>query len=209
MNQELVGGKYNSKIVITEKAGKIVSSEIVYSKEGIEHRGYYDSNFKNALEWIRLNTPENATFLCWWDYGHMIVGYAEKEAIIKNPSEEALVSIANPELIKEFDPNEKLVEVAKALTATDVNFTKSIMKKCNANYILVTPVDGDGKAVWIFRFAGLNSTDYMASPSLIFNDENYTELGKQTLIYKMLSNSNLEGFTLIYSDYYVKIFKSY
>lgn len=208
VKEESIGGKYNARIVITEKAGEIVGGNIVYTKEGIEHKGYYGFEFKNALEWTKANTPENATFLSWWDYGHMISGYAGREAIIKNPSQEALESVANPKDILEFDPHERLVEVAKALTATDVNFTKSIMSKYNANYIFITLADGDGKALWLFRYAELKSTDYMSPSSSTFNSKDYTELGKQTLLYKLLSNSYLERFTLVYSDENVKIFKS-
>ncbi|RLE62706.1 MAG: hypothetical protein DRN53_03490 [Thermoprotei archaeon] len=39
---------------------------------------------RKALEWIKINTPEDSIFLSWWDYGHMIKSYAERHVVIRN-----------------------------------------------------------------------------------------------------------------------------
>jgi hypothetical protein len=31
----------------------------------VEHEGYYNEYLRNALDWIKTNTPENAVFLDW------------------------------------------------------------------------------------------------------------------------------------------------
>jgi asparagine N-glycosylation enzyme membrane subunit Stt3 len=218
VKEEVIGGKYNAKLIVEGK-GKDVRGlefeygEIVYTKDGIEHRGYYNSYLKKALNWIKANTPENSTFLCWWEYGHMIVGYAERESVIKNPSAEALIYLTDKSKIKELDPNEKIVDVARALTTTDENTTKAVMEKYGASYILVTLVDGSPYGYWIFKLAGLNHTDYFRPVSpfgeglILFRSEDYTELGKQTIIYKLLTDANMQFLHVVYSDEMVKIFK--
>lgn len=158
---EYVGGKYECKIGITgEDSRGFEIGKLFYIKDGVEHEGYFNAYLRKALNWIKGNTPESAIFLNWWDYGHMIVGYAERESVIKNPSQEALISVKDTSQFKELDPHEMIVDVAKALTTTDENETLEIMRKNNATYILVTAEDGKEKAYWIFRFAGLNFTNY-------------------------------------------------
>lgn len=213
--EEAIGGKYNAKLIIEGNDTRgFEYGFIVYTVGGVEHRGFYNSYLKNALDWIKTNTPENSTFLCWWDHGHMICGYAERESIVKNPSKEALVSVADKykSTIKEFDPHEKILDVAYALTTTNENITKEIMEKYDAKYLLITTEDGGGKAPWIFHFAGLNYTNYYRPTfdfegGLVFRSKDYTELGKQTMIFKLLTNTNMQFFNIVYSDENVKIFK--
>jgi asparagine N-glycosylation enzyme membrane subunit Stt3 len=208
LEEKLIGGKYNAKVVIMGLDDRgFIGGEIVYTKDGIEHRGFYSSFLNNSLIWIKANTPEDCVFLNWWDYGHMIVGYAERETIIRNPSKEALNSVSAPDKITEFDSHEKLVDVANALTTTDLNLTKSIMKRYGATYILITTEDGGTKVPWLYQFAGLNYTQYVKPSSLTFNPQDYTDLGKQTMIYKLSNSTNIEGFTQVYSYEDVKIFK--
>jgi len=173
LKEEVVGGTYNVKLIIEGNDTRgFEYGYIVYTKGGVEHIGYYNSYLRNALDWIKTNTPENSTFLCWWDYGHMICGYAERESIVKNPSKEALVSVADKykPTIKELDPHEKILDVAHALTTTNENVIKEIMEKYDANYILLTTEDGGGKAPWIFHFAELNYTNYY-KPTPPFDSE--------------------------------------
>jgi asparagine N-glycosylation enzyme membrane subunit Stt3 len=156
-----------------------------------------------------VNTPEDAIFLNWWDYGHMIVGYTGRETIIKNPSKEALDSVSAPDKITEFDSNEKLVDVAKAFTTIDPKSTRSIMNKYNATYVLITIENGGIKAPWLYQFSGLNFTHYIEPSSLTFDPKEYTALGQQTIMFRLLNNTSIEGFTQVYSDDDVKIFKLY
>jgi hypothetical protein len=202
---EYIGGKYQSKIEITEQDPRGFGvGYIYYVKDGAEHRGYWGDNMRKTLDWIKNNTPANAVFLNWWDYGHMIVGYAEREAISKNPSTEALISVRNPSEFKEFDNHTIVSDVAKALTTTDEHETLETMNKYNATYILLATDDGRGKAGWLFQFAGRNSTDYINASwqgtNLPFDPNQYNELGKQTVLCRMLTNSQIQGLTQVYTD---------
>jgi len=140
----------------------------------------------------------------------MIYGYAERESIVKNPSKEALVSVADKSTIKEFDLHGKILDIAHALTTTNESTTKEIMEKYDAKYLLITTEDGGGKAPWIFQFAGLNYTDYYqptfdSEGAIVFRSKDYTELGKQTMIFKLLTNTNMQFFRIVHSDGNVKI----
>ena len=81
---ENVGGKYNATISFREDYTKIG-----YTDEDEEHSEmYFKVEMRDGLDWIKTNTPENTTFLCWWDYGHMIKDYSERDVVVRNPLEE-------------------------------------------------------------------------------------------------------------------------
>lgn len=209
VQKEVLGGKYNATILIKSVYLDFDVGEILYTVEGVEHRGFYGAYFRDALEWIKVHTAENASFLNWWDYGHMIFGYGERDTIIKNPSQEALDSVVNPDDFRNLEPHVKLVEVASALTTTEVNLTKSIMDTYDATYIILSTEDGGFKTVPIFTYSGLTVEDYVQPPPYpdTFKSGDYTSLGKDTILYKLLDNNEVEGLTQVYSDEIVKIFK--
>jgi hypothetical protein len=116
IREETKGGKYQARIEISGEWQQSEVGEIIYVKDGETFTGYFDSGFEDALNWIQKTTSEDTIFLNWWDYGHMIIGYAERETVCKGPSEEALESVADQSSIKEFEPHEKIVDVAQAMT---------------------------------------------------------------------------------------------
>jgi len=209
---EYVGGKYQCRIEITGQDPRgFKVGRIFYVKDGVEHRGYWGENMRNTLDWIRNNTPGNAVFLNWWDYGHMIVGYAERESVSKNPSQEALISVSDPSDFPELDSHTIIVNVAKALTTTYENETLATMSKYNATYILVAADDGKGKAGWLFNFAGLNHSAYYnyswQPTNLPFDANQYDELGRQTVFCRILTNAQIYGLTQVYANENFTIYK--
>jgi asparagine N-glycosylation enzyme membrane subunit Stt3 len=201
---EEIGGKYN--VVINYwKDGHLTMK---YTDETGEHLGHFLLNMNDSLDWIKTNTPEDTVFLCWWDYGHMIEGYAEREAVIKNPSEELLKSVVYPDEIKEFDSHERVVDVATALCATDADETLQTMQKYGASYVLVHTGDlRKGIAHWIFWTAGLDTTEYGLTFDSQTGDLDYTEKAKETLMIQLLENRDVEKLVLIYEDTNVKIYE--
>lgn len=198
-NIENIGGKYNA--VVTHWTDRI---QLSYTDESGHHvSSYFDDNMKAGLNWINSSTPENATILCWWDYGHMIKAVGERNVIVRNPSHEINNSIADTSGIKEFDPNEKILDVAIAFTTVNQTETAQIMAKYNATYIMI----GQGdlvKSIWMFKAVGLNYTDYVANQG---SSLSFTNLGENTLIARLLDNRNTGPFTLLYQDQQMKIYK--
>ncbi len=196
---ENIGGKYNA--VVTHWADH---NQLTYTDESGNHiSNYFDDNMKPGLNWINSSTPENATFLCWWDYGHMIKAVGERNVVVRNPSHEILNSVADPSAIKEFDSNQKIVDVATAFTTDNQTETAQIMAKYNATYIMIGQ-DDLVKSIWMFKAVGLNYTDYVANQG---SSLSFTNLGENTMIARLLDNRNTGPFTLLYQDQQMKIYK--
>ncbi len=197
-NVEQIGGKYNATISLWEGYG-----EIEYTDENGKHSEmYFNLEMRNGSDWIRTNTAENATFLCWWDYGHMIKGYAERNVVVRNPSEEIKESVGDPSSITEFDPHERILDVATAFATSNYTEMLRIVEKYNVTHILVCS-DDLIKAPWIYQIAGLEWQDHLASQDSI---SEFTDAGKQTMIARLLENRDT-GFTLIYEDEEIKVYE--
>ena len=178
-----------------------------YFKDGKNYtQCYSDQESIDALNWIKENTLENVTFLCWWDYGHMIVGIAERETIVIGPSQETLYLVANPELQPgELSDHATLVDVANALSTSNETETVETMEKYSADYIYVSDTD-QVKCWWFFNVSGREPSQYISKRTS--EEVSFTNEGKAALIYKLLFNEeSLSNFTLIYEDEYVKIYK--
>jgi hypothetical protein len=78
------------------------------------------------------------------------------------------------------------------------------MDEYNATYVLVAAIDGKGKVGWLFNFAGRNFTDYYNSSwiptKLPFDANMYNELGKQMVLCRILSNTQIPALTRVHSD---------
>jgi asparagine N-glycosylation enzyme membrane subunit Stt3 len=193
---DTIGGRYNAVVTYWTD-----HSQLVYTDEAGQHTlQFFDHNMKTGLLWINSSTPENTTFLCWWDYGHMVKAVGERNVVVRNPSEEILNSVGDQSSIKEFDPNSKILDTATALTTTDPAETLQIMEKYNATHIMVEKDDAT-KAIWMFRIAGIDEADYVTT-------EGFTDLGNNSMIARFLDNRDTGGFTQVYSDEYMKIYQA-
>jgi Uncharacterized membrane protein len=191
-----IGGRYNA--VVTHYTDR---TEFTYTDEAGQHTlQYFDDSMKPGLLWINSSTPMDATILCWWDYGHMVKGVGERNVVVRNPSQEILNSVGDPSSIKEFDPNQKILDAATAYTTSNSSRTLQIMEKYNTSYIMVGKDDA-AKAVWMYRIAGLNETNYVTG-------QGFTDLGSGTMIARLLDNRDTGGFTQVYSDEYMKIYRA-
>ena len=193
-----VGGKYNANITYYE--GYAI---IEYNDESGFHSGmYFMDEFTDALDWIKINTPEESMFLCWWDYGHMIKGYTERNVVIRNPSEEILDTIADPSGVIEFDPHEQILDVAVALTTDNSSEMMQIIEKYGVTHIF-TPSRDILIAQIFYGIAELDWTDYLERQDSGFE---FTGTGMQTMISKLLDNRELP-FSLIYEDSEIKVYE--
>jgi len=200
---EHVGGKYNVTLSFFNSSG----GQMEYTDEIGSHSGfmYFEPQMRTGLDWIKNATPENAVFLCWWDYGHMIKGYAERNVIVRNPSHEWINMIAEPwrSQVTEFDSNEKIVDVANALTTSNSTETKLIMERYGASYVVVYEDEYVvAKAGWMCKVAGLDPLNYTTPTSPLA----FTDSGKQMMISRLLDNRDA-GFTLIYQDSVMKVYR--
>jgi hypothetical protein len=200
------GGVYSATISgpIAQDLGQPLYN-LTYAKNGVHESGYYYSYMSGAMSWIKVNTPQSALFMNWWDYGKEIVGCTGRGTVISNPSARfiALGFSANQ---NERDTEQSLTEVGNALFATNATLTRSIAEKYGAGYMLITVEDGGSKAPYILQYLGLRPSDYLVSNSTIFTAANWTTLGQQTLVYRLLDGQSVPGFAQVYSDDYVRVF---
>lgn len=208
IGEEKIGGRYNASIltVRTEYKGKEQKwQQIEYTKDNKTIRDdFVFPDIRNALGWIKLNTPEDAVIMGWWDYGNSIRGYAGREVVIDFPSREILDTIASykymtPEQQREMDaklvPHEKIKDVSKVLTTKNPQDAIGIMKKYDARYLFVHK-SNDVRISHIF-FSVIGEAPLKSDTE---------EFGK-TIIGRASQGTEIDGFKLVYSDESVKLYK--
>ena len=163
----------------------------------------------DTLEWIKLNTPENAVIASWWDYGYWIQTLAERTTFVDNST-----------LI-----DSRIQHMAKILMGAP-NDSWNMLKEMNADYVLVFlsaqkindnsedklyVLSGGGeesKVVWFARIAELPVEKYLYSDGI--TGTNY--FNEQTLLGKMIPfttalyyNPDTEENSAIYKPGFVEI----
>lgn len=155
---------------------------------------YYDESLKDALEWIKENTSQDAVFLSWWDYGHMIRAFGERDVVVYAPSKN-LNNTTGASWTPEkgpFSADNTTRDVARALLSSNSSETLDIMKSYNATYALV------------------HATDPMKSFSMFValgEPGKYVRDVLHTFIDRALSKERIEGMELAYSDENVVIYR--
>jgi len=181
---------------------------------------FYLSDKKILLGFDFLQTlPSDAVIVSWWDHGAMIEAIGKRKAIIKGPYEKLVISkgIGTKGLkgysFFKYESPEKIVDTANLFLSSDEQKAIMIMKKYNANYILVVYPEDFQHKFWSIPDAlnedpNLYVTDYMKTPPEEINFEQITTLGKQALIIKLLFDNKLpvEKFTKIFDNGKVKIY---
>ena len=202
--ERTIGGKYGAILSLLGRFGEFESGDIIYTRDGVQHRGYYYSGFASALDYLKINSADNSKIFAWWDYGNMIIGYGERDVLAKNPSQRLLVSITNSSMNIETDSEELLDDIGWALTTEDSAETLSILKKYNSEYLFIAagPLGDEGKAKWIFYAGGIT----LAEMDLYWLDGKIVRLGRNTILYKMLNEEPVDGFILIFSDQNTRVY---
>lgn len=83
---------------------------------------YFDptNDWLLALEWIKLNTPENAVIASWWDYGYWITTMSERTTIIDNATLET-----------------KTIQKMGKMFMSSPNDSWNILQEMGADYVVV------------------------------------------------------------------------
>lgn len=155
---------------------------------------YQPSDIGPCMDWIRTNTPEDAVFLCWWDYGHTIRDLGKRDVIIFSPSyemdsEHTAGHHWNVEKSGELASQERIQDVALALLALDSTQTIEIMHKYNATYIFIH--HSDITKSWAMYYV-------LGEPSSTSTD---------TVLSKTLNKEDIQHFKLAYTDQVATIYE--
>ena len=168
------------------------------------------NDWLETLEWIKMNTPENAVVAAWWDYGYWIQTMGERatlsdnstliDHIIKNT---AKMFLSSPDdswnILKEMDADYVVIFVA----ANKVGDT------ADGQPVYVLNAGGDeSKLSWFVRISempfnnyveidGFTPTDYFWNETMLGNMIPYTPISYYNDQLKKESASYMPGFIAI------------
>lgn len=100
-------------------------------------------DYREAYQWLRQNTPDDAKIMSWWDYGYQIGGMADRPTLVDNNTWN----------------NTHIATVGKAMSSRE-EVSYPIMRQHEVDYVLVVfggllGYSGDdiNKFLWMVRIA--------------------------------------------------------
>jgi len=120
------------------------SPSIVLSARSHDGSRIIFDDFREAYWWLRMNTPEDAKVMSWWDYGYQITAMANRTIIVDNNTWN----------------NTHISRVGQAMASTE-DKAYEIMQELDVNYVLVIfggltgySSDDINKFLWMVRIGG-------------------------------------------------------
>ncbi len=80
-----------------------------------------EPDWLSSMNWVKENTAQDSKIFNWWDYGHWITYFTERKASSDNTN-------SNVSATSDF---------AKFILTDDINASKALLKKYDADYIMV------------------------------------------------------------------------
>lgn len=138
-------------------------------------------DFREAYYWLRMNTPEDAKVMSWWDYGYQIGGMADRTTLVDNNTWN----------------NTHIATVGKAM-ATNEETAYPILRQHDVDYILIVfggmiGYSGDdiNKFLWMIRISEgiwpevVNEGKFFTPKGEYRVDNQASSTMKESLMYKM------------------------
>ncbi|KAI1339631.1 glycosyltransferase family 66 protein [Xylariaceae sp. FL0016] len=138
-------------------------------------------DYREAYQWLRQNTKEDAKIMSWWDYGYQIGGMADRPTLVDNNTWN----------------NTHIATVGKAMSSRE-EVSYPIMRQHEVDYVLVVfggllGYSGDdiNKFLWMVRIAEgiwpdeVKERDYFTPRGEYRVDDQASETMKNSLMYKM------------------------
>ncbi len=85
-----------------------------------------DTQWQNAMAWVRNNTAANSVFVSWWDYGYQIQTLGERATVVDGGN----ANVYWDHMVGRY-----------LLTEPNANASLSFMKTHNVSYLLIDPTD--------------------------------------------------------------------
>ena len=160
------------------------------------------NDWKDSLEWIKLNTPKDSVIAAWWDYGYWISTMSERATLTDNATLDskkiqkfARILVSPPE-----EAWKDLQEMGADYVVVFVSGEK--IQELGGKSIYVLRGGGDeSKKQWFMRIAGEPLEKYLFQDGSSGTDYfwNNTLLGKlfpfSTLVYVEPNNSSIQSQT--------------
>ncbi|PHH54034.1 Dolichyl-diphosphooligosaccharide--protein glycosyltransferase subunit stt3 [Ceratocystis fimbriata CBS 114723] len=138
-------------------------------------------DYREAYQWLRQNTPQDAKIASWWDYGYQIGGMADRPTLVDNNTWN----------------NTHIATVGKAMSSRE-EVSYPILRQHEVDYVLVVfgallGYSGDdiNKFLWMVRIAEgiwpdeVKERDFFTARGEYRVDGGATETMKNSLMYKM------------------------
>ncbi|KAK1757655.1 glycosyltransferase [Echria macrotheca] len=138
-------------------------------------------DYREAYQWLRQNTPDDAKIMSWWDYGYQIGGMADRPTLVDNNTWN----------------NTHIATVGKAMSSRE-EVSYPIMRQHEVDYVLVVfggllGYSGDdiNKFLWMVRIAEgiwpdeVKERDFFTPRGEYRVDSEASETMKNSLMYKM------------------------
>merc|ERR1712000_518543 len=138
-------------------------------------------DYREAYQWLRQNTKEDAKIMSWWDYGYQIGGMADRPTLVDNNTWN----------------NTHIATVGKAMSSRE-EVSYPIMRQHEVDYVLIVfggllGYSGDdiNKFLWMVRIAEgiwpeeVKERSFFTERGEYRVDEGATATMKNSLMYKM------------------------
>ncbi|KIK60280.1 glycosyltransferase family 66 protein [Collybiopsis luxurians FD-317 M1] len=138
-------------------------------------------DYREAYYWLRMNTPEDAIVMSWWDYGYQIAGMADRGTLVDNNTWN----------------NTHIATVGKAMSSPE-EVAYPILRKHDVDYVLVIfggllGYSGDdiNKFLWMVRIAQgvwpdeIQEPNYFTPQGEYRVDDRASDAMRNSLMYKM------------------------
>ena len=96
------------------------SPSIVLSARSHDGSRIIFDDFREAYWWLRMNTPEDAKIMSWWDYGYQLAAMANRTILVDNNTWN----------------NTHISRVGQAMASSEEH-AYEIMKELDVDYVLV------------------------------------------------------------------------
>lgn len=138
-------------------------------------------DYREAYYWLRMNTPEDAKVMAWWDYGYQIGGMADRTTLVDNNTWN----------------NTHIATVGKAMCSNEEDAYK-ILQQHDVDYVLVVfggvlgyAGDDLNKFLWMVRISEgiwpeeVTERNFFSSTGEYKVDGDASKTMRESLMYKM------------------------
>ena len=125
----------------------------------------HTNDWLEALDWIKLNTPENSIIAAWWDYGYWITTLSERTTLVDNAtlSTEGISRVAKI-LMSSPDDSWKILERMDVDYVLVFFAAEDLGNNSHENPLYITGGGGDeSKIYWFSQIAGFPPGNYLNS----------------------------------------------
>lgn len=157
------------------------SPSVVLASRAADGSQILIDDYREAYYWLRMNTPEDAKIMSWWDYGYQIGGMADRTTLVDNNTWN----------------NTHIATVGKAMSSPE-NVSYEILRQHDVDYVLVIfggviGYSGDdiNKFLWMVRIAEgiwpdeIKERDYFTERGEYRVDKDASKAMKNSLMYKL------------------------